>query len=700
MRLNLKHILFLLSVVFIANTTHAGRIDRGYQALMQHDYFKAKKLFTKGLKYNSPAASQGLAVIYFRQDNPFHSYDSAYHYIKQSIQGWDMEKQRKKDKWAKFGFTEDSLFGFRQKISTEFYKIAKSIKTEDAYSNFLEMHPAAQERTEAMATRDSIAFFNAVSSNSASAYKAFADKYPESAYSELARQNYYDSQYNELTADGSLNSFVDFIEANPQSPMRARAEQSVFEIVTEPNSPSSYTEFINRYPENQYIDSAWMHIYQQKLMDYSLDSMKVFLTTDVPFKDLIRKDIALFDSIALPFIRNEKYGFMNTAGQVMIPGKYDFASFFQEGLAVVVNKEKYGFVNKQGRLQIFCQFESASDFNNGLAIVEMNGKMGMIDRNGRYLFDCIYDDLGVYSEGVVYASVNDKYGYYNLEGEQVIPHQYDDAYDFHDGVAKVESEGNQSFINNSGEYIVPIVYEEIEPYHDTLYTFIEDGYYGIINHKAQIFVEPIYTAIGTVNNGLAIASFQDRVVYLDTLGRMVIDNGYEPYPNYLLKGEFVDGVAIANKKGKYGRINVKDEVVTAFEFDNIEMGVDLIPAEQEGLWGLFKEDGEVIVKPEYSSLVSGDNGHFVASKGDTLGVILQNGATTVPFSFSALESIGEDLYLVTQNGKVGVYKNEKLIVPIDYDQIGMFDKEFLFLSKAGSLTYYNIKEGILVQLMN
>jgi TPR repeat protein len=45
------------------------------------DYFQAKKLFQKSLKKDTSPAAYGLAQIYFRKDNPFHSLDSAYKYI-------------------------------------------------------------------------------------------------------------------------------------------------------------------------------------------------------------------------------------------------------------------------------------------------------------------------------------------------------------------------------------------------------------------------------------------------------------------------------------------------------------------------------------------------------------------------------------------------------------------------------------------
>jgi hypothetical protein len=690
--------LFLILLFVGASNSNAGSIDKGYQALEIQDYFKAKKYFTKGLKYNNSAASQGLAIIYFRSDNPFHNYDSAYQYVVQSIEGWDMAKESKKEKWVKYGFTRDSIFAFRQIISTEFFKMARSAKTESAYATFIQKHPWANEKSSAIATRDSIAFFAAVKINDTDSYKAFADKYPKSVYAELARENYYDSQFYEETTEGSLESYLGFIKSNPDSPLKPLAEKNVFGISTASNSSESFNNFIVSYPQNRFVDTAWVQLYEFELSDFSTEVMEKFLKTDVPFKSRIRKDIELFDSIALPYSVNSKYGFMNEDGKVMIRHAFDFVGFFQEGLAIVALNDKYGFINKHGDLQIPCRYESVGDFNNGLSIVELKGKMGMIDRNGRYLFECVYDDLGIFSEGMVYASLNDKYGYYDINGKEVISHKFDDAYDFRDGIANVESDGKQSIINQVGDYEIPLAYSEIKLYYDTLYTFEEDGFYGIMNHKAQLFVEPIYTAISAVHNGLAIASIQDRVVYLDTLGIMVIDNGYELYPNYILKGEFIDGVSIASKKGKYGRINLKDEVVTEFKFENIGMGTDQFPGQKEGLWGVFDSKGKVQVIPSYESLEPSENGNYIASRNDTMCVIDSQGNTIVPFSFSEVESIGNDLFLVKQNEKVGVYKNEKLIIPVQYDQIGVFDKDFLFLSKEGRLLYYNISNGELIEL--
>src|SRR5690554_8178997 len=58
----------------------ACKINKGFEALEEFNYFEAKKQFEKSLKKQKSAAAYGLSVIYFRNDNPFYDLDSAYHY--------------------------------------------------------------------------------------------------------------------------------------------------------------------------------------------------------------------------------------------------------------------------------------------------------------------------------------------------------------------------------------------------------------------------------------------------------------------------------------------------------------------------------------------------------------------------------------------------------------------------------------------
>ena len=81
-------------------------------------------------------------------------------------------------------------------------------------------------------------------------------------YNDIARDNYFDAQFSEMTGDGSLASYIEFVELNSESPMVIYAEKEIYAIVTEPNTVEAYDVFIRTYPENPYVDSAWWQMYK------------------------------------------------------------------------------------------------------------------------------------------------------------------------------------------------------------------------------------------------------------------------------------------------------------------------------------------------------------------------------------------------------------------------------------------------------
>ena len=167
------------TLLVVIVSSFSFRIKSGFEALYEYNYFKAKKSFTKGLKYNPAVAAFGLATIYSRDDNPFFHRDSAYRYIVLADTLFDKVKDRKKEKWERFGWTRKGIDSLRQIISTQFYEVAKNEHTVEAYTEFIAAHPWSMECASATNTRDSIAFLNVVKENTSRAYDEYTSKIPK-----------------------------------------------------------------------------------------------------------------------------------------------------------------------------------------------------------------------------------------------------------------------------------------------------------------------------------------------------------------------------------------------------------------------------------------------------------------------------------------------------------------------------------------
>lgn len=697
MKLKIHHILLLSLLGFLSPAAYAGKIKKGFEALELHDYFKAKKKFSGGLKYNTSPAAYGLALIYSMDNNPFYSKDSAYLYLELSEKTYATSKQKRRVKWAHYGWSVEGILKLRREIEDLFYLEVRLNNTVTGYTTFIEEHPRASQVSAVIITRDSMVFFNAVNQNTALAYGNFVRDYPNSVFMEMAQDNYFDAQFAEITGDGSLASFLAFIELNPDSPMVHFAEQEVFNIVTAPNTVEAYDVFIRTYPANQFIDSAWSELYQVYLFDYTDTALITFKQEypDFPYMTRVDEEIELIKLPVFPNMISGKYGFINREGLQVIPAVYQEVMPFNEGLAVVASEGKYGVIDRKGATQIPFDYDAISDFINGIAIVEKEGKMGLIQRNGHLVLKCEFEDLGMISDGLIYGSTGGKYGYYDAMGRERIMQKYDDAFDFNEGIAKVEIYGLQAFIDIYDIFVAQPAYSEIELFSDSLFVFKDDELIGLMDRLAKVVVPAKYDEIGPLHNGMAIAAIDGEVVYLNEFGEIIIQDDFQVYPNFISSGEFLDGQAIAMKDLKYGRIDIKGNTVTSFKYDNLGRGEAIFPFEEDGFWGMLDRSGKTVVSPQYTDLKI-VNTLLIAENKDGAGVMSLSGNIIVPFEFDQVEILSEGLYVVQIEETYGIFKDGALVTSIIYNSIGRFGEDFVFLSEPGKLSYYEISTGEII----
>lgn len=79
---------------------------------------------------------------------------------------------------------------------------------------------------------------------------------------------------------------------------------------------------------------------------------------------------------------DEKCGYINEKGDVVIPLEYETAMSFSEGLAAVTKRDKFGYINKENTVVIPFEYDAATVFVDGEAKVKKDGKWGTISLDG------------------------------------------------------------------------------------------------------------------------------------------------------------------------------------------------------------------------------------------------------------------------------------------------------------------------------
>lgn len=123
---------------------------------------------------------------------------------------------------------------------------------------------------------------------------------------------------------------------------------------------------------------------------------------------------------------NNKVGFIDTSGKVVIPAKFANAYEFSEGLAAARVNGTFGFINTKGNFVIKPKYDFVQGFRNGAAIVYLNGKTGLLYKNGKDILYNNYSLIKFVSDTKAFVTTHSKkMGMINTDGSLVIDTLYD-----------------------------------------------------------------------------------------------------------------------------------------------------------------------------------------------------------------------------------------------------------------------------------
>ena len=181
-----------------------------------------------------------------------------------------------------------------------------------------------------------------------------------------------------------------------------------------------------------------------------------------------------------------------------------------------------------------------NDYNNNVFIVSLLSD-GLVKFSSTLLFSDKVSDENIIND-MGYG--NTKTGYFDVEGNIVIPQsdEYDNSGDFHSGLAWVAK--NKNGVDN------------------------QDGIeVGFMNKKGELSIPMIYDNVlnfGTIGDDHTMVKKGDEFFIIDKNGNEVFDIG-----DYTTIGGTDGKIVTIGKDGKDGAVDMNNNVVLPFEYDNI-----------------------------------------------------------------------------------------------------------------------------------
>ena len=318
------------------------------------------------------------------------------------------------------------------------------------------------------------------------------------------------------------------------------------------------------------------------------------------------------------FVKNDLLGLMNGDGGILAEpafhiGKYTwidqyvtYSTYFSDGYARVTDGERYGFINTNGDLVLPIDYVSIGHFSKGLVVVSINQKKGYMNASGEVVIPANLEVANRFNENshaIVAATLETKltYSVMNISGT-VLFTGYDEI--VHAGAYYIAKSANGYFLlTTTGQKVYPDGVNYME---------VVNGYISLseVNPNRITILEPSGRKLFELtepdqnpSGALVDPTGHLYLYYRNGDGTFTIDNGAKRYvltgeSPIQIRGNFV----VIRRNFKYGLFTLNGKEIIGFQYDNLKMFQGGIFLYYEGTkFGLLDADGIKITDALYSN---------------------------------------------------------------------------------------------------
>lgn len=403
------------------------------------------------------------------------------------------------------------------------------------------------------------------------------------------------------------------------------------------------------------------------------------------------------------FKKEEKYGLIDTLGQLAVGVHYESIGSFSEGRLAVKRNNVWGFVDENGREVVPCRFDEVGTFSEGRAAARLGSKWGYIDRNGTVELDFQFSKAGEFSNGVAPAKrEGPNFGYIDRQGNWAIKPIYPKAYPFDRGVAKIEESSGQflrsGLIDNAGNYILKPKYVSIGAFNQHGLAIAEIGgtpaKFALLNVKGQAITSLPYRDIEPFFEGLARVQYHDNWGFVDTTGKLVVD------AVYFKASDFSEGKAAVWQDGQCGFIDPKGRWVVEPQFSKCMDFKDgkAIVFKGSQRAGLIDAEGKFVIEPGVNKLIDFADGRGLVRDENYKFYYITEQARFYNGYYEKAGQFRHGVAVVQVDGNWAIINQQGIeIIPPKYDKIEQFQDGFAKVRIKGFNGLTNLQGELIVQ---
>ncbi len=427
---------------------------------------------------------------------------------------------------------------------------------------------------------------------------------------------------------------------------------------------------------------------------------------------------------------NQKVGYINNEGNLIVKPKYLYGSDFYKGYAVVKNYNSlYGIINGKGSNEIaFGNIFSANLYGNRYIISKFTSdglKMGLLDSNLKEVTKFKYDNISYSKSGIFMFTKEDTTGILNNDGKEIYTYKVDEVDDKNISVeissltneetstyAKIKVNSSSTIINiKTGKEVYKYTLDDIRVLDNNVFYIKNDegnNTYFVIKDDKIVYETSEYkrVRIEDLSSDILIGIKEDASIdYINLLTKEKINNEgsvkytysdgvvLEEYYNFSTgKNEYT---VLTPKKilGKFNDIKLVDDTyVNGF--------MKIYTSNKK--YSFIDKKGNIITDKEYENVSDfNKNGYAIVSNNNQFGVIDKSGNEILNVKYDKIEfiddtlfsNLSDKLFIYKENNKYGIINSKKkVVVKAIYDSFDVITTKYPIIKAT-----YN-DDNILVNL--
>lgn len=291
----------------------------------------------------------------------------------------------------------------------------------------------------------------------------------------------------------------------------------VINLQNEPVIPFVFTR-INDYKNMAYLCNVGGQYYANNIVG---GNWKCFLYSG-RFLNKIEIDANNIGNGLVPYVFNDKMGYVDWNSKIIIPCEFDYVNSFQGTYAIVIKKNKHAIINRKGELQTNFDYTELYRISNNIFSGKKENNFVMINTANSEFQSSLYDNCILMNDGYINASFGGFYGVINSEGIEIVPLIYDYIESNCINGRRLYSEnGLYGFFDSRYEEVIMPKFQKAVAFSEGIAFVYNGSKWGAIDRSGNMVLPYLYNSSGSFKNGQCRINIDGQWTLIDRKGVII-----------------------------------------------------------------------------------------------------------------------------------------------------------------------------------